>query len=300
LVTFEEAGWFTGFSKGNLALELFQKLEFPKQATNAQMWWALVAGLPVCWWLRRFTRAPVFSLMLAVLAASICGVTLLRLGLLDWIQHDPGRPYFALMPCAALFMAAGLVLERLRMPDDSRYFYPLAAGFTWAALTGVVAFHEPYAHWLQEVGPWTRGQVAYLYIVNAGVYFLLDRLCDRSVWPQARMVGKAFRFVIPGHVMFSLLALGLEAKSHAETLFFAWLLPAAACVFVFASISRQMKNFFISGLFFFAVGIYRLQLEVFSGRAGLPLFLLVTGLGLMIAAANYSAIRVGIQKKFRA
>jgi hypothetical protein len=299
LVTFEEAGWFTAFTQGRIGLELFHKLEFPKQATNAQLWWALLAGVPACWWLRRFTRAPVFSLMLAALSASLCGVALLRMGLIDWIEHDPGRPYFSLMPIAALFMAAGLAVERLRLPDDSRYFYPFAAAFTWAALTGVVAYHEPYARWLGWAAPWTRGQIAYLYIVNAGVYFLLDRLCERLETPQARMVGKAFRFVIPGHVMFALLVLGLEAKSPAELRVFVWLLPAVACVFVFASISRQMKNFFVSGLFFFAVGVFRLQQEVFSGRAGWPLTLLLSGLALMTAAANYSAIRIGIQKIFR-
>jgi hypothetical protein len=299
LVTFEEARWFAGFTQGRIGLELFHKLEFPKQATNAQLWWALLAGAPACWWLRRFTRAPVFSLMVAALGASLCGATLLRMGLLDWIEHDPGRPYFYLMPAAAVFMAAGLLLEWRRLPDDSRYFYPLAAGFTWAALTGVVAYHEPYARWLESVAPWTRGQIAYLYIANAGIYFLLDRLCDRAAGPQARMVGKAFRFVIPGHVMFSVLALGVLAEWRFEKRLFEALLPVVACVFVFASIPRQMKNFFISGLFFLAVGVFRLQQEVFSGRAGWPLFLLAAGLVLMTAAANYSAIRVAIRKRFR-
>lgn len=300
LVTLEEARWFTTFSHGRIGLELFHKLEFAKPATNAQLWWALLAGAPACWWLRRFTRAPVFSMMLATLGAALCGVTLLRMGLLDWIEHDPGRPYFYLMPCAALFMAVGLALEWRRMPDDSRYFYPLAAVFTWAALTGVAAYHEPYAQWLASAAPWTRGQIAYLFIANAGAYLLLDRLCDRSFWPQARMVGKAFRFVIPGHVMFSILALGVEAESYVEKRLFEALLPGVACVFVFASIPRQMKNFFISGLFFFAVGVFRLQRDVFSGRAGWPLFLLLAGLALMIAASNYSAIRVAFRKKFRA
>ena len=299
LVTFEEARWFTGFTQGRIDLELFHKLEFPKQATNAQLWWALLAGVPACWWLRRLTRAPVFSLMLAALAASLCGVALLRMGLIDWIEHDPGRPYFYLMPIAALFMAAGLTLERLRMPDDSRYFYPFAAAFTWAALTGVVTYHEPYARWLEFAAPWTRGQIAYLYLANAAVYFLLDRLCERLETPQARMVGKAFRFVIPGHVMFSILALGVEAEAYTEKRIFEALLPAVACVFVFASIPRQMKNFFVSGLFFFAVGVFRLQHDVFTGRAGWPLTLLLAGLALMTAAANYSAIRIALQKVFR-
>ena len=259
-----------------------------------------LAGLPVCWWLRRFTRAPVFSLMFATTAALWCLATLLRMGMLDWLDHDHGRFYFHLLPCAVLFMAAGFGLERLRRPDDSRYFYPFAVGFTWAALSGVAADYEPYARWLQSVAPWTRGQVEYLFIGNAAIYFVLDRICERLHSPQVRAVGKAFRFVIPGHVMTSLWLLGLnDANTRVEERILEWLLPAVACVFVFGSIPRQMKNFFASGLLFLAIGIYRLQQDVFPNHAGWPVFLLAAGLALMAAAANYAPLKVALARLFR-
>jgi hypothetical protein len=109
-------------------------------------------------------------------------------------------------------------------------------------------------------------------------------------------VGKSFRFVIPGHVMTSLLLLGLAAESHLEQRVFEWLLPAVACIFVFGSIPQQMKNFFASGLVFFAIGAYRLQQTVFPGHAFWPVLLLVAGLSLMLAAANYAALRVALKK----
>jgi predicted Ser/Thr protein kinase len=294
LVTLEEARIATALTQGQVRLELFHRLEFAKEATNAQLWWSLLAGLPVCWWLRRFTRAPVFSLMFAAMSAMLCLATLLRLGVLDCLDRDSGRFYFDLIPCAILFMAAGFVFERRRMPDDSRYFYPFAVAFTLAALSGVAVYHEPWANWLKATAPWTRGQIEYLFILNAGVYFVLDRICDRFPSSQIRTVGKSFRFVIPGHVMTSLLLLGLSAEAVKEQRVFEWLLPAAACVFVFASIPRQMKNFLVSGLVFLAVGVYRLQQEVFPNRAWWPILLLLAGLGLMLAAANYAALRVAL------
>jgi hypothetical protein len=112
-------------------------------------------------------------------------------------------------------------------------------------------------------------------------------------------VGKSFRFVIPGHVMTSLLLLGVwagEAKRTGEARLFEWLLPAVACAFVFASIPRQMKNFFVSGLVFFAIGVYRLQQNVFPDRAAWPVALLATGLLLMIAATNYAPLKVGLSR----
>jgi uncharacterized membrane protein len=296
LVTVEEAHLFAGITQGLVRLELFHRLKFAKQATNAQVWWSLLAGLPACWWLRRFTRAPVFSLMFATTAALWCLATLLRMGMLDWLDNDHGRFYFHLIPCAILFMAAGFGLERLRKPDDSRYFYPFAVVFTWAALSGVAADYEPYARWLGSVAPWTRGQVEYLFIGNAGIYLVLDRICERLNSPQVRAVGKAFRFVIPGHVMTSLWLLGMNANTRVEERTLEWLLPAVACVFVFGSIPRQMKNFFASGLLFLAIGVYRLQQDVFPNHGGWPVFLLATGLALMVAAANYAPLKVALAR----
>ena len=292
LVTCEEARLFTGLTQGNLKLELFHRVGFAKSATNAQIWWSLLAGLPVCWWLRRFTRAPVFSLMNAVLTALLCLATLLRFGVLDCLEHDPGRFYFDLIPCAALFMAAGFAFERRKMPDDSRYFYPFAVGFTLAALSGVAGYHRPWAEWLKAAAPWTRGQAEYLFVLNAAIYFFLDRICDRFTSPQVRMVGKSFRFVIPGHVMTPLLVLSFTAESVREARIFEWMLPAAAVCFIFASIPRQMKNFLVSGLVFLAIGVYRIQQEVFPNRAFWPIALLAGGLALMIAASNYAPLRV--------
>jgi len=299
LETAQEAHLFTAFTRGQLELELFHRLDLSKPATNQQVWWALLAALPVCWRLRRFTRAPVFSLMFATYGALLCLATLLRTGMLDWLDHDPGRFYFHLLPCAVLFLAAGYTFERVRLPDDSRYFYPFAVVFTWAALSGVAAFHEPYAQWLKSVAPWTRGQQEYLFVGNAAIYFALDRLSRLQSSPQLRIVGHAFRFVIPGHVMTSLLLLGLNAESHAEALAFEWLLPAVACVFVFGSIPRQMKNFLASGLLFFAAGVYRLERQEYPGRAFWPILLLSCGMALMLIASNYAPLKMTLARGWK-
>jgi hypothetical protein len=134
--------------------------------------------------------------------------------------------------------------------------------------------------------------VEYLFLINAAVYFALDRLFERTGSAQLHTVGKSFRFVIPGHVMTSLLLLGMDAKSPFEARILEWTLPAIACVFVFGSIPRQMKNFFVSGLLFFAIGVYRLQQNVFPRRGAWPVALLAAGMALMIAAANYAPLKV--------
>jgi len=307
LAVMGEYGVFSGFTQGKEKLELFSMLPLFKPTTNAQLWWALFVSLPAYYWLRRFTRAPVFSLALAAAGAMLALVTLIRLGMLEWIESDPGRPYFYLIPCALLFMGSGAVLERLRYPADSRYFYPIAVAFTMMALTGLAIFHEPYPKWLNATAPWTRGQLEYLFIVNAGIYFALQVVCERFSSPQMRAVAKAFRFLIPGHVMTSLLLLGLaaterwgespaDAGMRFEARMLEVLLPAVACCFVFGSVPKQMKNFFASGLLFLAIGVVRLQQNLLKDSALWPLGLIAIGTLLMLAAARYAPLRLAFAR----
>jgi hypothetical protein len=310
LIAMGEYGWFAAPTRGRPDLELFSELPAFKHTSNAQLWWAILLSLPVYFWLRCFTRSSVFSLVFSVMAALLSLVTLLRLGMLEWLEKDPGRPYFHLLIFAALFLGAGMALERWRHPGDSRYFYPVAVAFTVAGLTGVVTFHEPYANWLRSVAPWTRGQLEYLFILNAGVYLLLQMACERFSSAQMRTVAKAFRFLIPGHVMTSLLLLGIAASGRWESQLgdtgrrfearlLEVLLPVVACLFVFGSIPKQMKNFFATGLFFLAAGMVRIQQDLFKDRALWPAGLLVVGLALMVAAANYTRLRMLLARALR-
>ena len=196
-------------------------------------------------------------------------------------------------------MAAGFIFERRRLARRFALFLPVRRGLHLGGAHRRSQFHEPWAAWLKSAAPWTRGQIEYLFLINAGIYFLLDRLCDRFSSPQVRIVGKSFRFVIPGHVMTSLLLLGLSANTRFEARLFEWLLPSVACVFVFASIPRQMKNFFVSGLVFLAIGVFRLQQDIFREHAVWPVFLLASGLAIMLAAAHYAPLKVAVGRWLR-
>lgn len=281
-----------------------------KQTTNAQIWWAVFLSLPAYVWLRRFTRSTVFSLVLAVMAAWLCLVTLLRMGLLEWLDTDPGKFYFRLIPVALLFFVSAFAAERLHFPNDSRYFYPFAVVFTFASLSGLAAVHKPYQEWLERSFPWTRGQIEYLFILNAAIYLVLQAVCERFSSAQMRAVAKAFRFAIPGHVLTSLWFLGLEAtdrwESHLQDLFmrrearvFEILLPLIACAFVYGSIGKQMKNYFVVGMIFLAIGLVRLQQDIFKEQSRWPILLLIFGSLLMVTATRYSPIKLALARLFR-
>ncbi len=295
----------------NKKLELFARFESFREATNAQLWWSICLSLPGYVWLRLFTRSSVFSLVAAFMGALLCWVTLLRMGLLEWVDSDPGKTYIRLLPFAVMFFLLAMGIERMRYAPDSRYFYFFAVAFTLMGLSGVAGVHKPYSDWLKRVVPRTRGQTEYLFMINAGVYLALQHFCDRFPSAQMRWVAKTFRFVIPGHVLTSLLLLGLAASElwdgspqdlalRHEARFFEVFLPLAACGFIFGSIPKQMKNFLASGLLFLAIGIVRLQQDLFKGRATWPASLLVAGLILMIAAANYPSLKTVAARFWRA
>ncbi len=291
--------------------ELLANLDEPFRAvTNAQLWWAILLTLPACGWLRRFTHSSVFSLMIAVMGVALSLVTLLRLGWLEFAKNNPGWFYFRILPVAMLFFITAFAIERLRFPNDSRYFYPIAVVLALLALTGLASQHHPYQEWMEKNLTWTRGQLEYLFIVNAAIYFALQSICDRFPSSQMRAVAKAFRFVIPGHILTSLLLLWFNAYGRwqddlenlvkkREARILEYLLPAVACLFIFGSIRKQMKNFFVSGMVFLAAGIVMWQFDLFEHKSRWPIFLLILGALLMVMATRYSTIKMAVARMVR-
>jgi serine/threonine-protein kinase len=303
LMGMAEWGVLTTPSQGDKDLELFAAFSSFKGPTNAQLWWGILLSLPAHFWLRRFTKSSVFSLVLSTMSLGLCLATLLRMGMLRWLENDPGQFYMRLLPCALLFFVVGFVVERRGLVSDSRYFYPVGVLLTLAALSGTAAFHEPYAKWLRSTAPATRGEQEYLFLLNAAAYLGLQHLFERFRSPQMRTVAKSFRFFVPGHVLTPVWLLGLKAESlwrdtpgdlalRSEARFFEIALPVLACVFVLGSIPKQMKNFLATGLIFLAIGLVRLQQEWFAERAAWPLGILAVGLCVMLLAARYSAVKM--------
>lgn len=281
-----------------------------KEITNVQLWWAIALSMPVYVWLRRYTRSSVFSLVASVMGLMLCTVTLARMGLIDWLNHDHSKLYFRLIPIVMLFLTCGYVLERLNFPNDSRYFYPVVVALTFVAMSGLASDYEPFQNSLKRALPWTRGDIEYLFMLNAGLYFLLQMVLGRFGLSQLGAVAKAYRFVIPGHILTSLLSLGIRASDRWNTSAadlslkhqaraFEILLPLIACVFIYASIPKQMKNYLVTGTLFLGVGIVRLQQDIFQDQARWSILLLILGLLLMLAATRYSTIKMGFTRLLR-
>jgi len=60
-----------------------------------------------------------------------------------------------------------------------------------------------------------------------------------------------------------------------------------------------MKNFFISGVFFLAIGLVRLQRGWLSGQGLWPTAFLAVGLALMFAAARYPVLKMTLLRRLK-
>lgn len=303
LLTMCEYGWQSHWTQGKKELEFFLTYFDFGRLTNARLWWALVVSLPAYVLLRRFTGSPVFSLGVAFMSALFFLASMLRLGLLEWLETDQGRLFFYCLPVALAYLGGGFILEKVKKSSDSPYLFGHAVVFTYAGLSGVALYHKPYAEWLKNNLPWTRGDLEYLFILNAGLYFLLQLFCEHSPSAQMRTVAKAYRFVIAGHILVPLLLLGLSStdrwnKNPANLILrneawsFEILLPLAALVIFLFSIPKQTRNYTFTGLIFLAIGIIRLSQDLLKNSALWPLSLMIAGLGLMLVAAYYAPLRL--------
>ncbi len=295
---------FRGLTQGKEELEFMTQFHSFKSITNAQLWWSILLALPAYIWLRNFTKASVFSMIMSFMTSLLGLVTLLRFGMMEWKDY---QVFSRLIWIALVLFVIAFVLEKLRLSNDSKQFYPFAVIFTIVALSGL-ATTEQLADMLRNLVPFTNGKFEYLFIINAGIYYVLQRSCDRFNTPQLRNVAKVFRFIIPGHVMTSLLILGLtttrdwEANPASYTLhwqarMFEILLPIVACLFVFGSLPKQMKNYVGSGLVFLAIGLVRLQQNMLKDHALWPIALIVIGFCLMLVAVNYPRIRIALVQR---
>lgn len=274
---------------------------------NAQLLWSFLLSLPVYLRLRRFTRSSVFSLAYAIMLALVSIVFLLQMGLLEWIENEwLGYAYLHLLPVALTFFVIGMALERRGYLGDSRFFYPIAVGFTWISLSGLAYTHDGL---LDFVG----NDVEYLFLMNAVIYFALQGVCEQLPWAQLRSFGRAFRFVIPGHVFLALFSLGNHAMDmwkgvngrrpdpsfKIDARSFEILLPCVACAFVYLSIPKQMKNFFVWGMVFLAIGVVNLQNDIFKDRRIWLISLMLGGLVVMLTATHYANLRMAVSRWVR-
>ncbi|MCG8526821.1 MAG: serine/threonine protein kinase [Opitutales bacterium] len=205
------SGWLGNPTTSLLNRELFVHWGSPKVITNAQLLTSLVASIPVLAFIRIRTQNTIFSLLLSLNFVLAFLVYLAQIGLLDWIETEISELYIHLLLLGLILLIAAFFVEKNQCSDDSRYIHPLGFLITFISLTGIAYTREPLHQWLEITIPFTRGQAEYCFLINAMIYFGLQKWLDSIETPQMRRLALCFRFLIPSHVLIALLSLSVSA-----------------------------------------------------------------------------------------
>ncbi|MCF7957057.1 MAG: DUF2157 domain-containing protein [Phycisphaerae bacterium] len=193
---------------------------------------------------------------------------------------------------AMLLLTLGLILEfKGRIPWLAAPLY-IAALILFVATFSIIARFGPTNQWL-GLEPHDDA-VKYSFIANGIVYLIAGLLADRS--RRSRILRKIATFLfwlVPSHVLIPLFMLALAGKG--DILWGDWTvseiaLSVGTLVFILASVPKQMKSFFFSGIFYFAVSIIHLTNAHFKDDFAWPVGLAAGGLILTLLAWRYPVL----------
>ncbi len=196
-----------------------------------------------------------------------------------------------LMP-AALLLTLGLILEfKGKIPWVAMPLY-IAAMILFVVTFSIIARFGPTNQWL-GMEPHEDG-VKYSFIANGILYLIAGLLADRS--KRSRILRKIATFLfwlVPSHVLIPLFMLALAGRG--DILWGDWTvseiaLTVGALLFILASVPKQMKSFFFSGIFYFALSIIHMTSAHFEDNFAWPVGLAVSGLTLTAMAWRYPAL----------
>jgi hypothetical protein len=124
------------------------------------------------------------------------------------------------------------------------------------------------------------------FLANGILYLTLAKICRRVGTPLQRSGAQVLNWLGSIHTLAPLRILDLDDMdvTAGHRLVYRWVLPVASLGFVFASVTRQMKSFFFSGLGGLAAAIHKISVEHLDRYFAWPVTLIVTGLVSMFAS----------------
>jgi len=246
---------------------------------SAWFWVAVSAGM-VC-----LTRSSIFTaaLVLAFLALATVGF------LIDGMARQTldGAAGRYLVQGAGLF-TLGSILDHKQV---RRFAWPpwvAGLGLMVISLTLIACSDNTLFGWLhsQPAALNSDEHHGLSFLANGLLYLTLAWVCRRVGTPLQRSGAQVLNWLGSVHTLAPLRILDLDGLSvpAGHRLVYRWILPLASLGFVFASVTRQMKSFFFSGLGGLAAAIHKISVEHLDRYFGWPVALIGTGLFSMFAS----------------
>jgi serine/threonine protein kinase len=280
-------GWLRG---GNADNDLLGEI-----ITNRQLLAATVAWLALNLEIWRLTETAAFAVVCT--AAAVAMAT--SVFALHDLRGQLANGHFDTI--AEWYLTPGVLLFVLGMGWDMIRKNPLfAAPFYIVGLTllllsmTLIAYFGPTLQWLgwaPAVQDTTR-QISYSFMINGAIYLAFGLLADRSTSSSwLRWIGSLLFWLAPSHLLIPILRLENQWPIAGTSWTLAEIiLPIGALFFVFASVPKQMKSFFFSGLFYLAISLWRLTARHFENKFAWPLTIAGLGIILTLTAWRWPAL----------
>lgn len=284
-------GWLTGGEPRDNLLGAIM--------TNRQLLAAMLAAFMLAAALWRWTRTAAFALIWGLCAIGLATAIFACYGLVAQVRGDHVDIVagWYLWPGAILGAVAVWFDVRSRMRAFAGPLYVMSLIVVLLSVT-VIAASGPTPQWLGFVhlNPEDHNLrsklVKYSFMINGALYLAAGFITERSVSSSwLRRIGTLLFWLGPSHVLVPVFRLqgewpiGTTSWTGAELL-----LPAGALVFVFASVPKQMKSFFFSGLAYLALAVEQLTDRHFQDVLAWPVGLAAGGLALTLVAWRFPGV----------
>lgn len=192
-----------------------------------------------------------------------------------------------LFPGIGLFIF-GTILDRHRF---THYAWPLCVvglALIIAPLSIIAISESTLFGWVlyKPTALTQNEQIALSFACNGLIYLGLATVCRFLGTVLQRRLAQILNWLGPLHILSPLRILDLEALSisGSHQIIYRILLPIASFVFVFASVPKQMKSFFFSGLGGIATAVHKFTVEHLDKFFAWPISLIITGITWMFVS----------------
>jgi serine/threonine protein kinase len=284
--------YFHRLTGGNRDDDVLRGLLTDRQFVVAALAWFAASMLL---WRRTGTAAfAIFTglsaLAVATAAFGLCG--LVR----QWRDHHIDTIAGWYLAPAVIFLAMAVTWDvRFRRPAFAAPFYVMGLSVLLISLT-LIAWFGPtleWLHWLRATDDASReDQIKFSFIINGALYLLAGLVADRLGGTSSlRRIGAFLFWIAPSHLLAPLLRL----EDHWPIAESSWtvaevLLPVGALTFVFASVPKQMKPFFFSGMLYAAISVQRMTARHFEDQFAWPVSLAILGMAMALIAWRWPGL----------
>jgi serine/threonine-protein kinase len=256
---------------------------------NAQMFMACSLWLGFSILFLRTTRSSIFVVSSTVAFLALLTVCYIIAGMEDWEEDIVAGRY--LYPGLGLF-GLGIFVDRRRLAQHAIPLSVIGLILIVASLSLIARSDSTLFGWVwpqsdseehvshviekgketsEQSGPFLKRseKVGLSFVINGLFYLGLASLCQRMGTALQRRLAQILNWLGALHILGALRILDLDkifgdpnhiTKEHRDV--YRTLLPIASVIFVFASVARQMKSFFFSGLAGIATTIHKFTIEI--------------------------------------